>query len=322
MNDKLRRVLSALPLSRRRDVLMFLLFLAISFILWSVLSLNQEEQADVRMPVQISHLPDSVTLLSHGPENMMVSLRTAGAQRLRIGLGKVPTLNIDFRAYRDGNRMFVSNAELKALVRSATGSTQAGLLYPDSISIPFTTHPGFWAPVSLIEIHVSAGPRSALAGRPRLSTDSVRVYTQSGRLPAHFTSVKTEAVTLEDLNQSTTRRVRLVGPAGSRLIPDSVDISFEVEPLILKTRTVVIEPVNVPRDIKLITFPAQVDVVYMVPMSAYTHTDPRFRVIADYRGIGRNSASTRMKLRLADVPANLENVHLSSDSAEYIIEHL
>ena len=64
-------------------------------------------------------------------------------------------------------------------------------------------------------------------------------------------------------------------------------------------------------DIKLITFPAQIDVFYMIPMSLYTTSDPHFRVVADYRGIKRNG-SPMMKLRLRDVPSNLQNVHLSA----------
>ncbi len=321
LHDIVHRVSAALHSRRGKDVLMFLLFLVISVVLWSVLSLNEEEQYDVRMPVRITHVPDSVTLISKDPEALTVSVRARGSQLLKMTLGSVPTVNIDFRAYRNGEHLFLSNAELKALARTASGGSQVSVLYPDSVSIPFTTHPGFKVPV-VADARVSAGPRSALTGRPRLSVDSVRVFTVGGRLPDGFTSVTTEPVRLEDLDGPLTRRVRLVGPSGSRIIPDSIDISFDVEPLILKTRRVVIEPINAPSDIKLITFPAQIDVVYMVPMSAYTHTDPHFRVVADYRHIDRNAATTKVKLRLLDVPSNLQNVHLSADSAEYIIEQL
>lgn len=316
-----RRVSAALRSRRGRDVLMFLVFLIISAVLWGVLSLNEEEQYDVRMPVRITHVPDSVTLISQGPEALTVNLRARGTQLLKMTMGSVPTVNIDFRVYRSGEHMFLSNAELKALARNSTGGSQVSVLYPDSISIPFTTHPGIKIPVRA-DVRVTAGPRSALTGRPRLSVDSVRVFTIGGSLPAGFNSVRTEALRLDDLDGPVTRRVKLLGPAGSRVIPDSVDISFDVEPLIRKSRRVVIEPVNVPSDIKLITFPAQIDVVYMVPMSAYTHTDPHFRVVADYREINRHAATTRMKLKLMDVPSNLQNVHLSADSAEYIIEHI
>ena len=92
-----------------------------------------------------------------------------------------------------------------------------------------------------------------------------------------------------------------------------------LEPLIFKSRKVVIEPVNVPDDIKLITFPAQIDVFYMVPLSEYKSGESHFRVVADYRTIKRNE-STNVKLQLLNVPPKYQNVYLSADSAEYIIE--
>lgn len=319
--DFFDRCVAALRSPRGRDALMFLIFLIISAILWGVLSLNEEEQSDVRMPVRITHVPDSVTLIVPGPEALNVSVRAKGTQLLKMSMGRVPAVNIDFRAYRSGKHLFLSNAELKALARNAAGGSQVSVLYPDSISIPFTTSPGIPATVS-VDCQVSAGPRSALIGRPQLSTDTVYVYAADTPLPRNFHSVSTEPIRLSGLDRSETRRVRLIPPSGSRIIPDSIDVTFNVEPLIFKTRRVVIEPINVPADIKLITFPAQIDVMYMVAMSAYTHTDPHFRVVADYRSINRNSGSNMMKLRIIDVPDNLQNVHLAADSAEYIIERL
>lgn len=79
-----------------------------------------------------------------------------------------------------------------------------------------------------------------------------------------------------------------------------------------------IEPINVPKNVKLITFPAQIDVVYMIPVSEYQKGRAQFRVVADYRKISPSSG--KVKLSLLDVGDKLQNVHLSADSAEYVIE--
>lgn len=321
VKELMHRVAEALKSRRGRDVLMFLLFLVISLLLWGVLKLNDEEQIDVRLPVRITNVPDSVTLISGVPEALLVNVKAQGTQGLKMNIGRPPTVNIDFRAHRIGRTVYLNSTELKTEVRNATGGSQVSAVYPDSISIPFTTHRGFKLPVAL-DSRVTASPRSAMVGRPRLSADSVRVYLASGILPDSVRAIATEPVALHDLDGPVTQRVRLRAPAGSRVVPDSIDVTFEVEPLIIKQRRVVIEPVNVPADIKLITFPAQIDVKYMVPMSAYTHSDPHFRVVADYEAIDRNSRSPRMRLRLLEVPSNLQNVQLSTDSAEYIIERL
>lgn len=319
LKELLRRAGEAIRSPRGRDVLMFMLFLFISAVLWGVLALNEEEQYDLRMPVRITHVPDSVTLLSKGPDALTVNLRARGTQLLKMSLGDTPGVNIDFRVYRSGEYMHLSNAELKALARNASGGSQVSVLYPDSISIPFTTHPGFKLPVRA-NVQATPGPRASLSGRPRVAPDSVKLYALGGHLPSGVDYINTEALSLEAVEGQQTRRLRLLPPPGTRAIPDSVDVTIEAEPLIMKRRRVVIEPVNVPANIKLITFPAQIEVMYMVPMSAYTNSDPHFRVIADYRRISRKRS--KIRLRLTDVPQNLQNVQLSADSAEYIIERL
>lgn len=322
LQQVLHRVRASLRTPRGRDILTFGVFVTISAILWCVLSLNEEEQYDMRMPLRLTHVPDSATIINPGPEALSVSVRGRGTDMLKFMFGSQPSVNIDFRAYRSGNYLHLSNSELKALVRQSSGASSVSAIYPDSISIPYTTNPGVAMPI-VADYKVTAASQASLIGRPRLSADTAKVYVIPGRrIPDNFEAVVTEPIRLSKLDKTTTRRVSLIGPAGSRVIPDSVDITFEVEPLIMKTRKIVIEPVNVPDDIKLITFPAQIDVYYMVPMSAYTTSDPHFRVLADYRRINLPGGSKKVKLRLSDVPGNLQNVRLSADSAEYIIERL
>lgn len=316
----LHRVVAAFRSPRGRDALMFMVFLAISAILWSVLSLNEEEQHDLRMPVKVTHIPDSVTLINKGPEALSVSLRARGTELMKMSFGSAPTVNIDFRAFARNGMLQLNNADLKSIARAAVGGSVINVVSPDSISLPYTTHKGYPLPVK-VDYKVTPSPQSSLAGRPKLSMDTVKVYMAPGHeLPDGFNSVETEPIRIIGIDQNTTQRVRLIGPSNSRVIPDSIDVTFDIEPMIFKSRKVVIEPINVPSGIKLITFPAQIDVFFMVPMSSYSNGDVRFRVVADYKSINHSSGSRMVKLRLSDVPQHLQNVQLSADSAEFIIE--
>lgn len=301
---------------RGRNILVFFVFLVISTILWLLLSLNEEDQFDVRMPVKISNVPDSVTVITTPPSAISVSLKAKGTQILKH-FGTPPTFDIDFRVYRTRNSILLRSADVKAIARAAYGGATILVASPDSLNLAYTTKRGLPMPI-VIDYQVTAGPQSTIAGRPTLSFDTTLIYT-TGRIPSGMNSISTEPIRLTDLNRPTTVRARLVAPRNSRVIPDSVDVTFNVEPLISKTRKVVIEPINVPKGVKLITFPAQTEVFYMVPMSLYNDSDPHFRVYADYNTIS-SSNSHKIKLRLRDVPPELQNVHLSADSAEYIIE--
>ncbi|MDE6526469.1 MAG: hypothetical protein K2L75_04365 [Muribaculaceae bacterium] len=314
----LRYCIIALRSQRGRDTMMFLLFIVISCLLWAVMSLNDEKQYDLRLPMRITNVPDSVTLISPGPEALSVSIRAKGTQLMKMTVGRMPTVNVDFRAFRSDGNVHLSSTDLKGLVRNATGGSQVSVVYPDSLILPYTTNKGIRVPVRL-DYKVTAGSQSALTGRPRMSPDSVLLFVTASQ-PDRATAVSTEPIRMLGIDKNTTQRVKLIAPEGSRLIPDSIDVSFEVEPLIFKSRKVVIEPVNVPEGTKLITFPAQIDVFFMVPASGSRQGENHFRVVADYRTIKHNSGSKNVKLSLINVPSSFQNVHLSADSAEYIIE--
>lgn len=294
-------------------------FTVVSGLLWCVTALNEEAQADVRMPVNVTNVPDSVTIVSLPPSSMAVSIRTKGTKILQLNWGGAPSFNIDFRQYRVGNTLRLSEPDLKGIARQALGGVDVTVVSPDSLKLAFTTsHPTILPVVP--DYIATGGPQSTIVGKPVLSTDSVKVYT-IGRLPASVTAVTTEPLKITSATETTTKRVKLIPPPNSRIIPDSVDITVNVEPLIIKTRKVQVETVNVPVGQKLITFPSQVEVMYMIPVSEYKNSDPVIRVQADYNSL-RGGNSRMIQLKITKASDNLRNVHLRCDSAEYIIEHL
>ncbi|MDE6270844.1 MAG: hypothetical protein K2M12_08350 [Muribaculaceae bacterium] len=304
---------------RGKDILTFGVFLAIAAVLWIVLSLNEEDQVDLRMPLRIEHLPDSVTIVSTPPDFVNVSMRARRSDLLKSRLGTEPAIRVDWRTYHGRRSVELSSAELKTLARNAVSGASIIAVTPDSLNLLYTTGRGRKLPVAL-DYQVTPGPQVAMLGKPRVSPDSVLVYA-IGSASSGLTAVATEPIRIAGLSKTTTMRVRLACAPRTRNVPDSVDVTFAVEPLIMKTRRVVIEPVNVPSGVKLITFPAQVEVSYMLPASVYKHSSPQFRVVADYRNIDHSASTHNIRLRLVDVDERLQNVYLSADSAEYIIEH-
>lgn len=319
IKDLLHKTRATVRSRRGHNAIVFMVFLFISAVLWCVIAFNDSSQADIRMPVRITHVPDSVTIVSAIPSTMAVSLQTRGTQLLKINLTKPPVFNIDFRMYRQGNNLRLTDTDLKGIARAALDGAVIAVVSPDSLNLAFTSQPPATLPVNPDYI-ATAGPQAAITGKPILSSDSVRVYS-AGRLPSGISAVTTEPLRVNGINETTTRRVRLIPPPHSRVVPDSVDVTITVEPLIFKTRKVAIEAVNVPAGQKLITFPAQVDVMYMIPVSDYKTSDPYIRVTADYRSVS-GGKNRMVRLRIAEASDNLLNVHLATDSAEYIIEHL
>lgn len=317
IKDFYKKVVVAVRSPRGRNFFVFLVFLIIAAFLWWVIALNDEGQTDVRMPVRINHVPDSVTIVSSVPPTITVNVRARGSQLLKYAWGSAPTFNIDFRMYRNSGVVRLTEADVKSVARQALNGASVVLVSPDSLNIAYTSRPPVIVPVRP-ECTVTVAPQVTLAGTPVVEPDSVKIFT-AGRPLAAFNEVTTEPLVLSDLKETVTRRVRVIAPPRSRAIPDSVDVTISVEPLILKTRRVPIEANNVPAGLRLITFPTAVDVMYMIPVSDYIDSDPKIRVVADY-----NSAAPdgKMRIRIAEASENLRNVYLDQDSVEYIIERL
>lgn len=310
--------MAALRSSSGHNTMIFLAFLALSTLLWWVMALNDEDQCDVRLPLKVTHVPDSVTIITPAPRFVAVSLRAKGSQLLKLNLGRVPTVDIDFRAFRSNGHLRLTDADLKAVARAALDGAPVTVVTPDTLNLTYTTSPGQRVALTP-DVKVTPGPQATLSLPPRLSVDSVLVFSTA---PVSVTSVSTEPVRLTGVNRPVTRRVRVIAPQGCRVVPDSVDVTLQVEPLILKELTLPIEPINVPIGHKLITFPAKARVSYMIPMSQYNKSKPSIRVVADYRDLPAGQSSRMMRIRVADISSDMQNVQIHSDSVEYIIENL
>lgn len=312
-----QKVKLSLKSRQGHNIMSFMVFVAIAAALWCVMALNEETTFDLRVPIKLTHVPDSVTVISEIPAQVQVSARGKGSQLLRYIFGHPATADIDFRLYRSPRGIRLGDAEIKSIVRSSIGGANAQLISPDSLIILYTSAPPVRLPV-VLNCNVSAAPGSTMSGDPTSGTDSVWVYSAQP-LSRRISAVSTEPLRLDNVNSTTIRRVRLLPPTdGCRVVPDSVMVTVAVEPLIIKTRPVVIESVNAPAGSRLIAFPAKVNVVYMIPMSAYKNSVPDFKVIADYNERSTDG-SGKVRLRLRNVPRVLQNVRLETDSVDYYI---
>lgn len=301
---------------RGHNTMLYMVFVVIAAALWAVMWLNEEATYDLRMPVHMTHVPDSVTVISDLPDNLQVTVRGKGTQLLRYLVGKPDPIEIDYRVYRSSRGIRLGDVDIKSLMRSQLGGANPQAVSPDSIVILYTSALPALLPVEL-DCHVTSAPGVTLVGAPALNVDSVKVYS-AGNLSTRTRHVTTEPVRLDNIKATRTVRVRLLSPPGTRVVPDSADMTIVAEPLILKEREVVVEGTGAPAGHRLITFPAKVKVKYMVPMSAYTKSEPAFRVLADYADISPQG-SGRVRLRLRNVPPLLQNVRLTVDSADYYI---
>lgn len=306
--------------SRGKDVLIFLLFLCVSYVFWVIMSLNDDAQRDLDVRLEINDVPEGTTFISEVPRSLQVNVRDKGTVLAGYIWNGVPTLRLrydELTHYPLKDRVALSEQDLQARVRALFPSTaQVGGIRPDSLSFIVTDRPGSTA-IVLPEVQAVASPQCVISGPITVSPDTVTVYS-ARHLAASPRSVKTMTVSRTDLTDTLVVEVRIHPESGTRIEPDRVTVTIPVEPLIAKKRTV---PVTLLHGTStsthgVVMFPSQVTVSYLLPMSLYSSENAVITVNADFR----QRSGTKIPLTVGAVPDYYQGVSLSTDSIEYLIE--
>lgn len=301
-----------------KTVLLYLCFLVISFIFWLVLTLSNSFQRDYDIPVRITSIPDSTTLITDPPKSIRVALKDRGTVMLKYALGNLPTLTIDFKTYSKGDGVLqVSSADLRSAVRGVLSNTATVTsISPDSIKILYTELPGKKVPIRF-DLDVQPNLQYVINGAVTSNVDSVTVYSDRKTL-AELNEVYTYKVEERELVDTLHREVAIMPMSGVKIVPHSIRLTIPVEQLINKNQNVPVMTVHVPKNLNVLTFPAVVEVSFLVPQSMY-RKNIDVKVAVDYNDILETNTN-KAGLKVIEVPAICKAVSLSVDSVEYLIE--
>lgn len=304
----------------RHNIGVFCVFLGISTVLWLAMTVNVEVQKDVRCRLKIKNAPDTLTELVPPPPYITVFMRGAGTAMPWMGFGEQKDIDIDFAVYQHNGVISLNNMELRNLISRRFGNdVTISMINPDSLHIEYTSRPPVQLPL-YVDSRVTTQPNFVLTGPARAASDSVLVYSRNA-LPDSVRSVTTAAIQLNNLSKTTRARVPVKVPRGCRAVPDSVDVTFYVEPMISRSVQVPVKAINVPDGIRLILLPNTVKVNYMLPMSKYnSRSGEHFTVVADYKSLDGNYSQKRIKISVVGNRDNYINVYTTTDSVDYIIE--
>ena len=301
-----------------RSILLYLFFVVISAIFWSFLTFNSDVQLDIEVPVEMSK-PNNVHLLARVPDTLTVTVRDRGYRVLSYMFHKTPKVVLRFSDYSDGNSVFkIDQSHLKKAL-STVLNKHANIIsvLPESINIKFTDLPGKKVPVKT-DILVEPREDYTLYGALIQSQDSVLVFSDAKTL-SEINQVYTYHVEEKDLTDTLRRRVNIAPINGAVIEPRAIDIVVPIEKLKTQTHNVKIVVRNAPHGVKMLLFPSDVQVTYRSPVSRIKD-DAGITAVVDFNAVDFSSPSNKVKVMIGEIPAAYQDVKLSHDSVEYIIE--
>jgi len=309
-----------LSASQWRQILLFLLFAFISLIFWCILTFNAAITVDLEVPLNVTAKPTNVRFLTRVPDTLTVTMHGTASSFLKYLFKDPKPLEVRFKDYSDGENTFkIDSEQLKKLASRILSNNNATVttVLPWGITATFTDLPGKQVPV-IPDIDIAAAMGSTQNGIVTISPDSVMLYGDSKTL-SQVTEVYTYRLQAHDLSDTLVRKVSISPIKGAITEPRSVTVTIPIAPLITKQQPVVVTVRNTPPGVKLIVFPSTVDVTFSTTMSRY-RSDAVISAVVDYSAINWNNPSHKVPVILGEIPGAYQNVHVTPDSVEYIIE--
>ena len=319
-SGKLIELKEFLSSSKGRDILLYLVFVIISFAFWAILSLNNLIQDNYKVMFRITGIPQGVTMINDYPREFNVTVKNNGYVLLKYMIGDNPEITVDFKEYANGNgQMLISRQEMEDMLVTEFGSgTSIVSFSPESLSIKYTSLPGKKVPVEIFGDYV-ANFQYVVNGEIVAVPDSVTIYSDAGNLSA-INKVRTEKIISRNLTDSLYVKIAIQNIKYVRAVPDSVDVMIPVEPLVTKRSSIPVIVKNLPENVSVVVFPSSVQVSYLLPMSLYNdRLDDKFEASVDYGDIQGNKAKLPVRIEIA--PEIYQNIQLETDSVEYVIEN-
>lgn len=305
-----------------KELLTFLVFVAISYIFWLMMTLNENYEREITVPFTITGVPDNVVLLDDEAVNVGVTIDDKGWMLMGYRYGDMlKPVKVDFKTYRKGtSTISISSEEILRLVtQQLAASSKVTAINPEQVQYYYNYGTSKRVPVRY-RGKVEPGGLSFVS-KVLYSPDSVDVYTIEEKIDS-INIIYTEVLNYTNFEDTLTITATLEQPVGVKCSPAQMELTFITDILTEATvADVPISAVNVPEGKSLRTFPSKVSVSFVAGMSVVKRLKASdFTVIVDYADI--ISGSERCRLYLTSYPSDITRVGLAFSQVDYLIEEL
>jgi len=215
------RVRRLLRSSRGKDILIFLLFLGVSYVFWIIMTLNDDMQRDTRVRLEITDVPEGYSFVSEPPPFLQVGIRDKGTVLANYTIGGGRTLKINYSDLtfdESKDRVTLTEQQLNSRLRSLFDpTTQIVSIRPDSLSLIVTDRAPNAARV-VADVEATAASQFVISGPITVTPDTVKVYS-ARHLRIRPQVVKTAKITRSELKDTLCLEVRLMPEPGTRMEP-------------------------------------------------------------------------------------------------------
>lgn len=308
-------------LKNNKKLRVFLLFLFLSFLFWSLIKLSKEYIAEVEFDLTYTEVPKNKIIQNEPERKVTLTLKTVGFKLLNYGF-KRRVLDYSLREVgRKGGSIYFSETMSNINYLQAQLSAETAILNiePDTlffdlgvkrskkveviskVDFQFKTGFNFVKPYSF-------SPKEISISGPEKVIDSIdEIYT--------------EAFELNNISESFEQKVTLISPNSSVVLStNEIMVKGEVDKITDGSYNLPFEVINLPKDVIISTYPKEVKVVYQVALKDFNKIPENgFRIQCDYKQTEDNNLDYLIP-KIVDKPEIIHDVKIIPNKIEFLIK--
>ncbi len=311
-----------------KRVFIFMFFLVLSTIFWFLLALSKPCTTYIEYPIKYTNPPKNKTLVGDAAIILRVQVTSLGFNILRYNLLEHLPLTIDIQSMKlkpqnkaVSSIKILSNFAKERLQKVLGNEFEIIKIEPDTICFQF--EPVKYRKMKVqLNLNYSFENQYMLAGKVSFSPDSVTVQGPPSLIDT-LSCINTRWLTVDNLNETKHTFVEFSNINYVKFVKvKGVKVTIPVEKYTEGTMSVPIEIIGCPRNKKLIPFPSEVKVSYLVGLERYNSIKASdFKAIVYYNEVKEDDKNAKLKVTMIQQPVNVNVTRFYPSNVEYIIEN-
>ncbi len=305
-----------------KDILSFLLFLALSGAFWFVHALGKDRETTLNIPVHYVGVPQNIAITNSPPSEISISVKDQGLRLFSfLNSHKVP-LTIDLnRNFREKGTILITSDQLSVKISKylhLNPTTVVLEIHPDSLFIKYEKLREATLPIQLVS-GIELTPQYMLSEKIKLEPGSVKVYGPK-KIMDTLKTIRTEYFEVKNLSDSGIFKCKLKPIKSVRFSTSETKLSLFVEQFTEKKVQIPVTSINCPGRLYIRAFPAVVNATYTVGLSKFNSlTTNDIEVYLDYKDL-KLVKTSKQKLKIKNNRSYISNIRIVPQEVEFILE--
>jgi hypothetical protein len=308
-------------LKNNKKLRVFLLFLLLSILFWSLIKLSKEYIAEVDFDLSYSDVPQNKLIQNEPDKKVTLTLRTIGFKLLNYGFKRrVLDYSLSDISRKSGSMYFSeTRSNTNFLQAQLSAETVVLNIEPDTLFFDLGVKKSKKVGViSRVDFQFKTGFNFV-----KPFDQSAKEITISGpeKMIDTIENIYTEPFEIKNISESFEQRIKLISPNESvALSTPEIIVSGEVDKITDGSYTISFDIINLPKNVIISTYPKEVKVVYQVALKDFNKIpENSFRVHCDYKQTEDNGLDYLIPI-IVDKPEIIHDVKIVPNKIEFLIK--